>query len=106
MNDGIKKDFEEMVQDRRYHIDLLTPGVYHLFGLSNEVGELQSLVKKIERDGDHIVTEKDRREIVDELGDCLWYLLAYAQSLGISLDEIMAFNINKLKGRPKKGSLS
>lgn len=96
----IRQKFEDMVQERRYYIELTTPGVYNLLSLSGEVGEIANYVKKIDRNRKGIITEEDRAYIVDELGDCLFYLTAYGQNWGISLDEIMEHNHNKLKDRP------
>jgi len=68
-------------------------------GLTGEAGEVAEHVKK------HLfhATPLDRDAIVKELGDCLWYVAALAGVLGVSLDEVGATNIEKLRRRYPDG---
>lgn len=68
-------------------------------GLCGEAGEVAELVKK------HVFHRKplDREAIVSELGDVLWYLAHLANVLGISMDEVAAENIEKLRTRYPNG---
>jgi len=72
---------------------------YPTLGLAGEAGEVANIVKKIQRDHGGVINEEIRTKLKDELGDVLWYISACADELGISLDEIAAFNVNKLAKR-------
>ena len=68
-------------------------------GLAGEAGVSAALGKK------HLVhaTPRDRGALVKELGDCLWYIAAFATVLDISMDEIAERNIEKLRRRYPDG---
>lgn len=78
-------------------------GKGHLFngvlGLAGEAGECADLVKK------HCY--QDARPIhdalIDELGDVLWYVAETAGALGVSLEEVAVWNVEKLKKRYPEG---
>ena len=64
-------------------------------GLSEEAGEVLSLVRKHLYQG----RELDRERLEKELGDVLWCLAMTARAAGLSLDSIAAANIRKLEER-------
>lgn len=68
-------------------------------GLSGEAGEVADTIKK------HLYHQHplDREAMVKELGDCLWYVAAFATVLGIELEEIGDRNIDKLRRRYPEG---
>lgn len=71
----------------------------YCLGLMSEVGELAGHFK-------HVLYHDwklDRENVKEELGDALWYLTALTSVMGFSLDEIMKFNIEKLKERYPDG---
>lgn len=70
-----------------------------VMGLSGESGECLDLMKKHLFHGH----ELDKNKLTDELGDVLWYLAITAKSIGVSLEEVASFNVNKLKTRYPKG---
>ena len=72
---------------------------YPTLGLAGEAGEVANIVKKIQRDNEGVITDDVRSKLKDELGDVLWYISACADELGLTLDEIAAFNVNKLAKR-------
>ena len=72
---------------------------YPTLGLAGEAGEVANIVKKIQRDDNGILTDEKRAKLKDELGDVLWYISACADELGLTLDEIAAYNVNKLAQR-------
>src|SRR5688572_10330087 len=72
---------------------------YPTLGLAGEAGEVANIVKKIQRDSGGVITDETRGKLLDELGDVLWYLSACADELGLTLDEVAAFNVNKLAKR-------
>lgn len=76
--------------------DLLINSV---MGLCGESGEVIDLVKKHVSHGHPLNKEK----LIDELGDVAWYLAECADAIGISLEEVLTHNIEKLKKRYPEG---
>lgn len=80
----------------------LSPG-YHLLngvmGMCGEAGECVDMVKKNFMQGHDL----DRDHIAKELGDVLWYIAETATALGLTLDNIMQLNVDKLKARYPEG---
>jgi len=76
--------------------DVLINGV---MGLCGESGEAIDIVKKWLAQGHDL----DREKLAKELGDICWYLAETATALDLSLEDIMAANIEKLKRRYPEG---
>ena len=76
--------------------DVLINGV---MGLCGESGEAIDIVKKWLAQGH----ELDKEKLAKELGDICWYLAETATALGLSLEDIMAANIEKLRKRYPEG---
>ena len=76
--------------------DILTNSV---MGLCGESGEACDIVKK------HLFHshELDRDSLIKELGDVAWYLAEASEALGISLEEVLEKNIEKLRKRYPEG---
>jgi NTP pyrophosphatase (non-canonical NTP hydrolase) len=70
-----------------------------VMGLCGEAGECIDIVKKHMFQGHELNTQK----LIDEASDCLWYLAAVASGLGITLEEIALYNVEKLKKRYPEG---
>jgi NTP pyrophosphatase (non-canonical NTP hydrolase) len=68
-------------------------------GLAEEAGEVLGLVRKHAYMGHAL----DREAIGKELGDALWCLAAVATSLGATLDDVAAKNLEKLQRRYPTG---
>jgi NTP pyrophosphatase (non-canonical NTP hydrolase) len=68
-------------------------------GLVEEAGEVLGLVRK------HLFMhhELDTARLTMELGDALWCLTAAAGALGLSLEEVAAANLAKLRRRYPDG---
>ena len=75
-------------------------------GLGDEAGEVQAIFKKWIRDSDADITKLDTKNLTKELGDILWYIAVLAYDLGIELDDIATINLEKLRGRKERGTLS
>ena len=69
------------------------------FGLCGEAGEVIDLLKKYHYQGH----ELDRERIIEELGDCAWYMAELAAGLGVPLEEVLERNIAKLRKRYPDG---
>lgn len=84
----------------------LTPKQAHLLhmavGISGEAGELLDAVKK------HTIYQKslDITNVVEELGDLEFFMEGLRATLGISREEVLAKNINKLSARYHSGAYS
>jgi NTP pyrophosphatase (non-canonical NTP hydrolase) len=70
-------------------------------GISTEIGEFMDVLKRYIFYGKAI----DHVNLVEELGDLVFYISVLANALGVSLEEIMQANIDKLRARyPNKFS--
>ena len=76
--------------------DMLRNAVY---GLNGEAGEVIDLLKKHEFQGH----ELDKEKLIDEAGDVAWYIALLAQALGMTLQDILQHNVNKLMKRYPNG---
>jgi len=76
-----------------------------ILGLSGEAGEVTDKYKKIIRDKQGIVSAEDKMEIAKELGDVLWYIAVISKYLGVPLEEVAKFNIDKLSSRKSRGKM-
>jgi NTP pyrophosphatase (non-canonical NTP hydrolase) len=76
--------------------------IHAAFGVSGEAGELLDAVKKCIFYG----KELDTANVVEELGDILFYVAMACNALGISLEQVMDSNFKKLSKRYSSGSFS
>lgn len=69
--------------------------MHSAMGMNTEAGEFIDALKK------HVFYGKvlDKVNLKEEIGDLLWYCAIACSELGISLDEVMTQNIDKLKLR-------
>ena len=79
--------------------------IYAALGLG-EAGEIQNIIKKILRDDNGIVSKEIKEKIVYELGDLLYYCARMAKELNFNFDTIAQMNLNKLKSRYERGTIS
>ena len=77
--------------------------VYPALGLCGEAGEVADKIKKTIR-GDSSLDEVTG-SIADELGDVLWYLAILADDLGVPLEDIAYWNVDKLRRRMKSNKI-
>ena len=86
--------------------------IYPALGLASEAGEVCDKIKKMIRDqdirfdGSEQLTDKQRADIIFELGDVLWYVAALSRDLGVSLNELAHMNLEKLKLRQERNKIS
>lgn len=69
--------------------------VHSAMGLAGEAGEFSDCIKK------HVIYGKplDRDNAIEELGDVAFYLQASCNTLGVTLEEVIQANANKLAKR-------
>lgn len=79
------------------------PIVYPTLGLVNEAGEVAGKIKKIFRDKGGRIGEEERQALKSELGDVLWYLAQICTELDLTLEEVAAYNLEKLFDRLERG---
>jgi NTP pyrophosphatase (non-canonical NTP hydrolase) len=72
-------------------------------GVAGEAGEVVEKWKKIVAYKDGVVSEEDLQLLKKELGDVVWYIAVLAHSLGLSFEEVMKLNVDKLASRKKRG---
>ena len=73
---------------------LLTAAV----GISAEGGEFMEIVKKMLFQGKPW-NDDNREHLIIELGDVMWYVMQACKALDVSLDQVIAGNVEKLKKR-------
>lgn len=97
---------------------------HFIMGLCEEAGEAAGVMKRFHR-GDEkysknwtvrdfgapsvtrpILSEYGRDKLKGELGDILWYVAMAADELEITLEEIAAYNIAKLKDRQARNVIT
>ena len=80
---------------------LLTAAV----GISAEGGEFMEIVKKMLFQGKPW-NDDNREHLIIELGDVMWYVMQACKALDVSLDEVIAGNVEKLKKRYPGGDFN
>ena len=80
---------------------LLTAAV----GISAEGGEFMEIVKKMLFQGKPW-DEHNRKHLIIELGDVMWYVMQACMALDVSLDEVVEGNVDKLKKRYPGGEFN
>lgn len=74
-----------------------------VMGIAGEAGELVEKWKKAVAYREGKFSEDEFNDFKKEFADVIWYIAVLADSLGLSLDEIMQQNVAKLADRQKRG---
>jgi NTP pyrophosphatase (non-canonical NTP hydrolase) len=69
--------------------------LHSVIGMSGEVGELAGTIEKCIYYGQSL----DKVNLLEELGDLMWYIAEMCNATGFSLEQVMKANIAKLKKR-------
>ena len=64
-------------------------------GMATEAGEMLDQLKRYTYYG----TELDEVNLIEECGDCLWYIQLALNTMGVTLEDCIARNVAKLKKR-------
>jgi NTP pyrophosphatase (non-canonical NTP hydrolase) len=94
-----RTECDQSIARRRYD-DLLAIRLNHaLIGITGEVGEIAATVERWL----HYNQPLDRDNVIEELGDILWYVALACNVLEVDMEEVMKKNITKLRHRyPEK----
>jgi len=78
----------------------VTPRIEHaIYGVVTEAGELMGAIKKAKIYGQDL----DRVNLIEEMGDLMWYLALLSDDLGVDFEDLWKENIEKLEARyPEK----
>jgi NTP pyrophosphatase (non-canonical NTP hydrolase) len=76
---------------------------YCLFGALGELGEIANKYKKILRKEENVY--KHREDLMEEIGDVLWYTMQLLKELGYTAEYAAQHNISKLQVRKAEGTL-
>ncbi|HEY3993734.1 MAG TPA: nucleoside triphosphate pyrophosphohydrolase family protein [Ktedonobacteraceae bacterium] len=78
------------------HRELLT---LTALGIAGEAGEVVDIIKKVL----YHAHELDTSELCKEMGDLFWYMTLLCETVGLTLDNVMQANVEKLRQRYPAG---
>ena len=100
------KDFLSL-SDRLVELDSKGANIERLLtaavGINAEGGEFMEIVKKMVFQGKPF-NEDNREHLIIELGDIMWYAAQACMALGVTMDQVVAQNVEKLMKRYPGGS--
>lgn len=105
LNDYQQKAISTLTDNYAYG-DITPQMMGCILGLSDESGEVLAKFKKLLRDKQGRLNDEDKKEIIKELGDVLWYIATVSNLLGSNLDEVAQANADKLASRQARNVLS
>lgn len=105
LRDFTFKEYEDVAKITATYSPIGASYVYPVLGLAGEAGEVANKVKKVFRDNNGILSEDVRLSILEEVGDCAWYLAQISRELGSSLEKVCLQNNKKLLDRLSRGAI-
>ena len=81
------------------YVDSLMDKTIWAMGIVGEAGEIIEKWKKMVAYNSGEMTDAFVADMKKELGDVVWYVAVLANSLGLSFEEVMQHNVEKLKSR-------
>lgn len=87
-----------------HHPDPQMDQTIWVLGIAGEAGEVVEKWKKIVAYKDGVISNEDKQELAKEVGDVMWYMALFADSLGLSLQDIATQNLEKLASRKARGT--
>ena len=110
--DGVTSDSSKdfvYLADRLVELDRKGANIERLttaaVGMSAESGEFLEIIKKMVFQGKPW-TDDNRKHLIIELGDVMWYVAQACMALDISFDDVVRGNVKKLEKRYPGGSFS
>ena len=100
------KTYQKKARETAQYPNLGSNRIYPTLGLVGEAGEVAEKVKKVIRDKNGIFDNESKLGIKKELGDVLWYLANLCIEFNFNLDDVAYENLEKLKLRNTKGTIS
>lgn len=98
-------EYQKAAQTTAQYPDAGRNVYYPTLGLAGEAGEVAEKIKKLMRDNNGVLTPERRDALRKELGDVLWYVAALCSELGLSMGDVAAHNVEKLRDRKERGAL-
>lgn len=92
-------DFNEYQKETRRTASHDTTLEVTALGVAGEAGEIADLVKKYLGHGHPL----DAAKLIAEGGDVLWYLARLCDYLGVALEDMAKYNVEKLRQRYPDG---
>lgn len=86
------------------HPDPLMNKTILVMGIAGEAGEVVEKWKKMLTYWDSELTEERKQEFGKEMADVVWYIAVMAHEVGLSFDDIMRQNVDKLASRAQRGT--
>lgn len=77
-----------------------------VMGVAGEAGEVVEKWKKAVAYRQGKFNEQEFSDFTKEFADVIWYIAVLADSLGVSLEDIMQTNLAKLADRQKRGVIA
>lgn len=74
-----------------------------VMGIAGEAGEVVEKWKKAVAYRQGKFSDEEFADFKKEFADVIWYVAVLADSLGLSLDELMQANLDKLASRKQRG---
>jgi NTP pyrophosphatase (non-canonical NTP hydrolase) len=91
-------DYAVWVAKRKMTVKSCDDALFGIMGLMGEAGELSELYKKEYFHNKEI----DEEALISEVGDVLFYLTYIIYNEGMTLDQVMSYNMEKLDNRDDK----
>ncbi len=85
------------------HPESLMDKTIWVMGIAGEAGEVVEKWKKIVAYNEGKITDEDKLHLKKEMGDVVWYVAVLANSLGMTFEEVMQHNVDKLRDRMERG---
>lgn len=79
--------------------------IVSLFGIGSEIGTLHDIAKKQFRNNMEGLSDR-RDDIVEEIGDLLWYVAMLAKSFNVRLSDVARLNLEKTSDLHGRGASS
>jgi NTP pyrophosphatase (non-canonical NTP hydrolase) len=95
-------DYERMVRALFKRVEFSHDLLHAALGLGSEAGEVQTTVKRMHA----YDADLDTNNLLEELGDIMFYAVALASVCGMSMEQVLEANMRKLSKRYPSGSYS